>query len=95
MAFNNNKGENYFPYEIKEAEGDVRERFIKDFHGKLKKISDERELLSVNEILLLRWHGFQRFESQKMEMKSETSVRRKFFLRAGSLFILIRSTAKL
>lgn len=54
MAFNNNKGENYFPYEIKEAEGDVRERFIKDFHGKLKKISDERELLSVNEILLLR-----------------------------------------
>lgn len=53
MAFNNNKGENYFPYEIKEAEGDVRERFIKDFHGKLKKISDKRELLSVNEILLL------------------------------------------
>lgn len=35
MAFNNNKGENEFPYEIKEAEGDVREQFIKDFHGKL------------------------------------------------------------
>lgn len=36
MAFNNNKGENYFPYEIKEAGGDVREQFIKDFHGKLR-----------------------------------------------------------
>lgn len=88
MAFNNNKGENYFPYEIKEAEGDVRERFIKDFHGKLKKISDKRELLSVNEILLLRWHGFRSSESQKMEMKSETSVRRKVF---SSCWLVIHS----
>lgn len=54
MAFNNNKGENYFPYEIKDAEGDVRFSWIKDFHGNLNKISYERELLSVNEILLLR-----------------------------------------
>jgi hypothetical protein len=38
MAFNNNKGEIAFPYEIKEAEGEVRTQFIKDFHGKLKKI---------------------------------------------------------
>jgi hypothetical protein len=38
MAFNNNKGENGFPFEIKEAEGDVREQFIKDFHGKLKEL---------------------------------------------------------
>lgn len=33
MAFNNNKGENEFPYEIKEAVGDVKEQFIRDFHG--------------------------------------------------------------
>jgi hypothetical protein len=39
MAFNNNKGEIVFPYEIREAEGEVRAKFIKDFHGKLKKIS--------------------------------------------------------
>lgn len=39
MAFNNNKGENEFPYEIKDAEGDVREQFIKDFHGKWQEIS--------------------------------------------------------
>jgi len=34
MAFNNNKGENEFPYEIKEAEGDLKLQFIKDFQGK-------------------------------------------------------------
>lgn len=34
MAFNNNKGEPEFPFEIKEAEGAVREQFMKDFHGK-------------------------------------------------------------
>lgn len=33
MAFNNNKGENCFPFEIKEAEGEVKEKFIKDFQG--------------------------------------------------------------
>lgn len=33
MSFNNNKGENDFPYEIKVVEGEVREQFIKDFHG--------------------------------------------------------------
>ena len=34
MVFNNNKGEVEFPFKIKEAEGAVREKFIKDFHGK-------------------------------------------------------------
>lgn len=33
MAYNNNKGENEFPYEIKEAVGDMKEQFIRDFQG--------------------------------------------------------------
>lgn len=47
MAFNNNKGENEFPYEIKEAEGDVREQFIKDFHGKWMRISQDYEVKMI------------------------------------------------
>lgn len=35
MAYNNNKGENEFPYEIKEAVGDMKEQFIRDFQGML------------------------------------------------------------
>jgi hypothetical protein len=33
MAYNNNKGEHIFPYDIEDAEGEVKEQFIKDFHG--------------------------------------------------------------
>ncbi|KAG5673429.1 hypothetical protein PVAND_003477 [Polypedilum vanderplanki] len=33
MTSNNNKNENEFPYEIKEADGDMKEQFIRDFQG--------------------------------------------------------------
>lgn len=34
MATVNNKDENEFPYEIKEADGDMKEQFIRDFQGR-------------------------------------------------------------
>lgn len=33
MATTNNKVEYEFPYEIKEADGDIKEQFIRDFQG--------------------------------------------------------------
>lgn len=52
MAFDNNKGENEFPYEIKEAEGDVKEQFIKNFEGKFMMKKNKKEFERD------KWHGF-------------------------------------
>lgn len=38
MALNGNKTWIEFPYEIKEAEGDIREQFIRDFQGRKKRV---------------------------------------------------------
>lgn len=34
MAFNNNKGEYMFPFEIKDVDTKVNSELIQDFHGK-------------------------------------------------------------
>ena len=38
MSLNGNKTWIEFPYEIKEAESDIKEQFIKDFQGGLKRV---------------------------------------------------------
>lgn len=56
MALNGNKARIEFPYEIKKAEGDIREQFIRDFQGRLdikKKVERVLKDNAVENIIIL------------------------------------------